>query len=131
MSLLQLNPIDRIEFPRSRDGEITCGWLRVNNIHSTPVAYKIKSTAAKTYVIKPPSGSIKAGGYATIQIGRKPMEAALAQQAKGNAPQKADRFMVQATPADTQEKLLLLFVANQGNENAKKKFWKDFGGEMM
>lgn len=126
LSLLQVQPDTRLEFPSNAAGSMA--KLRLSNVSSGLVAFKVKSTAPKTYVIKPSSGSVRKGEQAEIQIMRRPPDE---QDGDGSKPGEAagakkgrpDRFLVQAAVVDTDEKKLLLHAAHRGKGQGAAKFW--------
>lgn len=104
------------------------GKLKLTNVTNGLVAYKVKSTAPKSYVIKPSAGSIRKGESTEVQIIRRTDDDAEEgggdKEGKGSASEKKHRFLVQAAPADTDEKKLLLFAADRGKAAGRTKFWE-------
>lgn len=123
-----------LEFPLKGDGP-ACARLRLTNVAGTLVAYKVKSTAPKSYVIKPSTGSIRRGEAAEVQIARKASEEESAQDGAGSGAaareKRPDRFLVQAALVDSDEKKLLLHAAQRGKAAGAAKFWDSVPKEAL
>lgn len=68
----------------------------ISNPHSHAVAFKIKTTAPKSFCVKPNSGFLPAGGKAEVLI----MLQAMDEEPPLNAKCR-DKFLVQSTPASS------------------------------
>lgn len=89
--LLKINP-NAIEFPLVLFQSITT-TLRLENVADKPVAFKIKTTAPKNYLVRPSTGVISRDNTQYVQIILQPMQTEPAIPC-------ADRFLVQATPTE-------------------------------
>eukprot|EP00923_Selenidium_pygospionis_P032149 GHVN01056803.1.p1 GENE.GHVN01056803.1~~GHVN01056803.1.p1 ORF type:complete len:223 (+),score=28.62 GHVN01056803.1:68-670(+) len=85
--LLQITPKGEIEFPLQANAP-PHSRLKLTNVSSNPVAFKIKVTAPKRYIVKPSSGSIAASDEMQIEITLQP---------QSPAADPKDKFLVQAT----------------------------------
>lgn len=121
LTLLAVSPETQLEFAAPAGGGPIGARLRLTNTSDNQVAYKVKSTAASKYVIKPSSGSISKGEVAEVIIAQKPREDGQAPEA-ASASKKPDRFLVQAAVVDTEEKKQLLHAAG-GKAAGLAKFW--------
>lgn len=87
MQLLRITPEDVIVFPLVLYTPLNSN-LKLENISEDSVAFKIKTTAPKGYLVRPSTGVIKAGEAQTIQIILQPLS---------EAPKTLnDRFLIQA-----------------------------------
>eukprot|EP01071_Lankesteria_metandrocarpae_P002887 Lankesteria_metandrocarpae@DN2625_c0_g1_i1.p1 len=89
MALLHIDP-EIIEFPLVLHQNITAR-LMLHNPSPHAVAFKIKTTAPKSYLVRPSTGAISCGGAQEIQIILQPMQTE-------PSLESPDRFLVQATP---------------------------------
>ncbi|CEM17310.1 unnamed protein product [Vitrella brassicaformis CCMP3155] len=92
MPLLSVSPEKTIEFPVQLYSTVTAS-LRLENASNAIVAYKIKTTAPKNYLVRPSSGVLKEKGTQEIQIILQPLTA--------DPPPSTDRFLVQATRVES------------------------------
>lgn len=121
LTLLQLNPERIIDFPlRESIGEGGSGScqgvtvnLRLTNVSNGPVAYKIKTTAPKNYLVRPSSGVLGASEKRDVQIVLQP------NAANNNAAVVNDRFLVQATSITSL------------NTTVNKEFWSEIPKEQL
>ena len=95
MPLLECNPSHEIPFTPDMVGEET-STLTLKNTSDGTVAYKVKTTAQKKYLVSPSNGILTAGETVTVSILR---------QARYVPAEKEDRFMVLACPTTSTEKL--------------------------
>lgn len=67
LTLLQLEPETRLDFCKS---QITSPsrTLKLTSTHSGHVAYKVKTTAPKAYLVRPSSGTLRPHGSQEVQI---------------------------------------------------------------
>ncbi|OLL22559.1 Vesicle-associated membrane protein-associated protein [Neolecta irregularis DAH-3] len=63
---VELNPSSQLEFHRPFT-QIVKETLTIKNPHSSPVAFKVKTTAPKQYCVRPNSGRIEAGQDIQVQ----------------------------------------------------------------
>eukprot|EP01066_Platyproteum_vivax_P001876 Platyproteum_vivax@DN12343_c0_g1_i1.p1 len=96
-SLVQLVPDKNLEIPVVLYKSITVS-LRIENTTSSRVAFKIKTTAPKTYLVKPSTGLLDDREAKTVEIILQPLK---------ELPKEAcsDRFLVQATKTTNSEPL--------------------------
>ncbi len=90
MSLVSVSP-EEIVFPSVINQEAVF-LLKVKNITSTPIAFKVKTTAPKNYLVKPSAGTIPGNGTSEIKI-------TLNKQAT-EPTSNSDRFLVQAVKTE-------------------------------
>ena len=95
MSLIAVSP-DEIVFPNVLNQEAVF-ILKVSNVSSTPVAFKVKTTAPKNYLVKPSAGAIPASGSIDIKI-------TLNKQTTDPSVNN-DRFLVQAVKSPSGKEL--------------------------
>ncbi|AFZ81437.1 vesicle-associated membrane protein, putative [Theileria equi strain WA] len=87
-SLLRITPSDTIEFPLVLYTPLNAS-LKLENVSSEHVAFKIKTTTPKGYLVRPSTGVIKPGDVQTVQIILQPLS---------ETPKVInDRFLVQYT----------------------------------
>ena len=85
-----------LEFASTGDGSSPKATLELSNILDSNLAYKIKTTAPKLFVVKPIQGILAAGRTVTVEI-------LLQLKELGNVNEvHKHKFMVQATPCDLQ-----------------------------
>uniref|UniRef100_A0A0G4HA19 MSP domain-containing protein n=1 Tax=Chromera velia CCMP2878 TaxID=1169474 RepID=A0A0G4HA19_9ALVE len=99
-NLLKIQPEKDITFNYSLFAMSTC-HLYLQNVSDdgSLVAFKIKTTAPKNYLVKPSNGTVKAGETCTVQIVLQPL-------AKDpEKPLSSDRFLVQATKVSNEDAL--------------------------
>jgi len=127
MSLLQCDPREFLHFSKSPAAPSPNRLLKLKNVHSGFVAFKVKTTAPKSYVVRPCSGTLRPGDTQEVQIILQP----------GNTDSaSAHRFLVQAAvvhdsepiergdwakfPRDAlQEQMLNVVVDEQGSGEEK------------
>jgi len=95
MSLVTVNP-EEIVFPNVLNQEAVF-ILKVSNVSSSPVAFKVKTTAPKNYLVKPSAGAIPGNGSIDIKI-------TLNKQTTDPSANN-DRFLVQAVKAPNGKEL--------------------------
>mmetsp|Transcript_75999 Transcript_75999/g.176316 ORF Transcript_75999/g.176316 Transcript_75999/m.176316 type:complete len:236 (-) Transcript_75999:81-788(-) len=95
MTLLQLEPDNTLHFCKAPNSTALTRTLKLTNVHSSNVAFKVKTTAPKAYLVRPSSGTLKP---------REPQEVQIILQPPG-ADQQAfnHRFLVQAIAVSTAE----------------------------
>ncbi|KAM3567254.1 hypothetical protein VYU27_010597, partial [Nannochloropsis oceanica] len=94
---LKFEPADRIAIDLASN-ETARTIIHVQNISSQPVAFKVKTTQPKRYLVKPNQGILEAGGSDRIQIQIVPKDRALLATKPGQAA--SDRFLVQAVACE-------------------------------
>ncbi|KAJ9098278.1 hypothetical protein QFC21_004607 [Naganishia friedmannii] len=87
---VSISPETHLAFERPFDRQVPTS-LSVHNPNSKPVAYKVKVTAPKSYVVKPNSGRIEPGETVTVQVILQPMKEEPAINAKSR-----DKFLLQS-----------------------------------
>lgn len=93
MTLLQLTPDKYIEFPSIKLASVSVNLFVKNVSDRSAVAYKIKTTAPKNYLVRPSSGIIAPGEEQEVQIVLQPQQSI--------PSNNLDRFLVQATEVDS------------------------------
>ncbi|GIX65255.1 MSP (Major sperm protein) domain-containing protein [Babesia caballi] len=94
VQLLRITPEEVIEFPLVLYTPLNAN-LKLENITDDSVAFKIKTTAPKGYLVRPSTGVIKAGESQSIQIILQPLS---------EAPRAVnDRFLVQSVVYTSEE----------------------------
>uniref|UniRef100_A0A7S1RFB4 MSP domain-containing protein n=1 Tax=Alexandrium catenella TaxID=2925 RepID=A0A7S1RFB4_ALECA len=92
-ALLQLNPDTTLHFTKGPNTTSPSRTLKLTNLHSTSVAFKVKTTAPKAYLVRPSSGTLRPREDQEVQIILQPTET----QANNH------RFLVQAIPVASSE----------------------------
>jgi len=95
MTLLQLDPESTLYFTKTPLTSSPSRMLKLTNLHSGPVAFKVKTTAPKAYLVRPSSGTLKSRDTQEVQIILQP------QGSDGQA--NNHRFLVQAVPCNSSE----------------------------
>nr|BAN66032.1 vesicle-associated membrane protein, putative [Babesia bovis] len=94
VQLLRITPEEVIEFPLVLYTPLNAN-LKLENISDESVAFKIKTTAPKGYLVRPSTGVIKAGEHQSVQIILQPLT---------EAPRAVnDRFLVQSVNYASEE----------------------------
>jgi len=102
---LEITPEKYLTFTWSKTSDVPQSFLNaVNNSASTYVAYKVKTTAPKRYVVRPPQGVVEPGQKTSIKLTMVAKDAealwrdASDDKAKGMGdPKSDDKFLVQTT----------------------------------
>merc|ERR1719480_19832 len=94
--MLKIDPESRLQFTRTPTSGAPTKTLTISNTHSENVAFKVKTTVPKLYLVRPSWGTLKQGQQQEIQI-------VMQQQAVGETYNH--RFMVQAVPVGDTEHL--------------------------
>jgi DNA-directed RNA polymerase I, II, and III subunit RPABC2 len=95
MPLLECNPSSEIPFTSDMVGEETT-TLTLKNVSDSIVAYKVKTTAQKKYLVSPSNGILTAGETVKVPI---------LKQARYVPAEKEDRFMVLSCVTTSTDKL--------------------------
>jgi len=95
MQLLQLDPESTLHFNKTPMTSSPSRTLKVANLSSSNVAFKVKTTAPKAYLVRPSSGTLKPNGSQDVQIILQPQGA--------DANTNTHRFLVQAVPVQSSE----------------------------
>jgi len=95
MQLLQLEPESALHFNKTPMTSSPSRVLKVTNMSSGNVAFKVKTTAPKAYLVRPSSGTLKPNGFQEVQIILQPQGA--------DANTFTHRFLVQAVPVQSSE----------------------------
>ncbi|GFE54453.1 vesicle-associated membrane protein [Babesia ovis] len=94
VQLLRITPEEVIEFPLVLYTPLNAN-LKLENISDETVAFKIKTTAPKGYLVRPSTGVIKAGEHQSVQIILQPLT---------ETPKAVnDRFLVQSVAYASEE----------------------------
>jgi len=110
MNLLQLDPPDTLHFCKSPTTTSPTRMLKITNASGGYVAFKVKTTAPKAYLVRPSSGSLRPKESTDVQIILQP------QGMDGSA--SAHRFLVQA-------------VAVPGPDPVSREDWGNFPKESL
>mmetsp|Transcript_27977 Transcript_27977/g.63659 ORF Transcript_27977/g.63659 Transcript_27977/m.63659 type:complete len:257 (+) Transcript_27977:58-828(+) len=89
-SIVRLEPACDIVFPKDLHTQVTT-VLKIQNVHKGQVAFKVRTTAAKQYLVRPSAGILKRGEGREVQIVMQPRESAVMEGG-------TDRFLVQGVP---------------------------------
>uniref|UniRef100_A0A7S2MM68 MSP domain-containing protein n=1 Tax=Alexandrium andersonii TaxID=327968 RepID=A0A7S2MM68_9DINO len=96
MTLLQLEPDNTLYFCKTPMTTSPHKILKLTNLHSGNVAFKVKTTAPKAYLVRPSSGTLRKGEHQEVQI--------ILQPTGTDAGQPNNhRFLVQAVPVSSNE----------------------------
>lgn len=109
--LVRVHPEKALEFPLVLYSSVTCP-LVLENITSSTVAFKIKTTAPRGYLVRPSSGLIQAGQSKEIQVILQPLQSV--EQAS-----PSHRFLIQTT------------LCESGIEQLTKDFWQELSKEQL
>lgn len=97
LTLLKLDPDDSLYFLKgAQTASQPTRILKLTNASNGCVAFKVKTTAPKSYLVRPSSGTVKPGDNMEVQIILQP-----GQGSDGNA--SSHRFLVQAVVAPDSE----------------------------
>jgi len=96
MTLLKIEPEDSLYFCKTPQHNQPARILKLTNASSGHVAFKVKTTAPKSYLVRPSSGTVRPGESQEVQI--------ILQPPSGNdGPANNHRFLVQAVVAKDAE----------------------------
>ncbi|KAH8584319.1 vesicle-associated membrane [Cryptosporidium sp. chipmunk genotype I] len=109
--LVRVHPEKALEFPLVLYSSVTTPLI-LENITSSTVAFKIKTTAPRGYLVRPSSGLIQAGQSKEIQVILQPLQSV--EQAS-----PSHRFLIQTTTCDSSV------------EQLTKDFWQDLSKEQL
>mmetsp|Transcript_72427 Transcript_72427/g.189825 ORF Transcript_72427/g.189825 Transcript_72427/m.189825 type:complete len:227 (+) Transcript_72427:92-772(+) len=109
MTLLELDPENTLYFTKTPATSSPSRMLKLTNIHSGNVAFKVKTTAPKAYLVRPSSGTLRPRENQEVQIILQP---------QGTEGQANHRFLVQA-------------VAVPGTEPVSREQWALFGKDAV
>lgn len=107
MKLLKLDPDQTLSFTKSSSSKT----LKLKNLSGGNVAYKVKTTAPKSYLVRPSSGTLKANEENEVQI-------ILQQQGSSDGAVSNHRFLIQA-------------VSTTSGENLSREEWANFAKETI
>lgn len=111
MQLLQLEPENILQFNKTPMTSSPNRMLKLTNPSSGHVAFKVKTTAPKAYLVRPSSGTLKPNGQQEVQIILQPQNSA-------DANTNSHRFLVQAVPV-------------QNGEAVTREQWQEFQKEII
>lgn len=89
MTVLDINPKDHLAFTKN-DSSKNTRTLKLTNVSNDNVAFKVKTTAPKSYLVRPSSGTLRNGEQMDVQIIMQSQPG----PAEGNP--STHRFLVQA-----------------------------------
>lgn len=104
MTLLRVTPDKTIDFAVVECPNVSV-MLTLENVSTGPVAYKIKTTAPRNYLVRPSTGILQSGEVRDIQL--------TLQQPTDDTVNKRDRFLILAIPV------------NPLMQTLPKEFWND------
>lgn len=110
MYLLQLDPEEKLHFNKTPMTSSPSRMLKLTNLSSGNVAFKVKTTAPKAYLVRPSSGTLRPNGSQEVQIILQPQGA--------DANTNSHRFLVQAVPV-------------QSSENVSREQWSEVPKETI
>lgn len=113
MTLLTLEPDSTLYFNKTSSTALLSRVLKLTNSSNGFVAFKVKTTAPKSYLVRPANGTLKPKESQEIQIFQQ-----TAAQANDSTHATPDRFLVQA-------------AAVRSGEPAKKEDWNQFTKEQL
>lgn len=99
MGLLSLEPDSTLYFCKSQSTTSPFRMLKLSNSSNGSVAFKVKTTAPKAYLVRPSSGVLKPSENQEVQI----ILQAQPQQSGEPATNAQDRFLVQAVAVGENE----------------------------
>ncbi|KAH8739374.1 conserved hypothetical MSP-domain transmembrane protein [Cryptosporidium ryanae] len=109
--LVRVHPEKALEFPLVLYSSVTCPLI-LENLTSSTVAFKIKTTAPRGYLVRPSSGLIQAGQNKEIQVILQPLQSV--EQAS-----PSHRFLIQTT------------ICDSNIEQLTKDFWQELTKEQL
>ncbi|KAK6588064.1 putative MSP-domain transmembrane [Cryptosporidium xiaoi] len=109
--LVRVHPEKALEFPLVLYSSVTCPLI-LENLTSSTVAFKIKTTAPRGYLVRPSSGLIQAGQTKEIQVILQPLQSV--EQAS-----PSHRFLIQTT------------ICDNNIEQLTKDFWQELTKEQL
>jgi len=109
MALFSLEPGANLYFCKTPLLTSPRQTLKVTNLHSTNIAFKVKLTAAKSYIVRPASGTLKPRESRDVEIALLPT---------GCGQANNHRFLVQAVP-----------VAS--DDNVSREDWREFDNDAI
>eukprot|EP00928_Gymnodinium_smaydae_P053542 TRINITY_DN37511_c0_g1_i1.p1 TRINITY_DN37511_c0_g1~~TRINITY_DN37511_c0_g1_i1.p1 ORF type:complete len:228 (-),score=59.20 TRINITY_DN37511_c0_g1_i1:116-799(-) len=105
ITLLRLEPENTLVFKGTASAPSPSRTLKLTNIHSGHVAFKVKTTAPKSYLVRPSSGTIARGETQEVQI--------VLQQQTNEGQANSHRFLVQC-------------IGVGGADTISREQWADF-----
>lgn len=116
--VLTLTPSDELEFQQPVTGPVCC-YLRLKNVTSQNVIFKVKTTSPDLFIVKPNQGLLRLGEEALVSITLKGLEVAnIAKQ----------KFQIQAMPT-TQSQVADIPAALSGTQVAMRVLPARFGNK--
>lgn len=95
MTLLELEPKDTLHFCKTPMTTSPSRVLKLTNANAANVAFKVKTTAPKAYLVRPASGTLRPKETQEVQI--------ILQPQGMDGSNTSHRFLVQATAVDSSE----------------------------
>eukprot|EP00930_Biecheleria_cincta_P035553 TRINITY_DN24451_c0_g1_i1.p1 TRINITY_DN24451_c0_g1~~TRINITY_DN24451_c0_g1_i1.p1 ORF type:complete len:230 (-),score=44.96 TRINITY_DN24451_c0_g1_i1:74-763(-) len=109
MPLIEMDPPIELRFCKTAEGGQVKETLKLTNKTDGYVAFKVKTTAPKSYVVRPSSGVVGPKTVATVDIYLQP-----------GGEGQSHRFLVQAHPVDSGEPLSREQFASFQKENIEE-----------
>eukprot|EP00418_Pyrodinium_bahamense_P007805 CAMPEP_0179121028 /NCGR_PEP_ID=MMETSP0796-20121207/57055_1 /TAXON_ID=73915 /ORGANISM="Pyrodinium bahamense, Strain pbaha01" /LENGTH=228 /DNA_ID=CAMNT_0020819599 /DNA_START=18 /DNA_END=700 /DNA_ORIENTATION=+ len=97
MTLLQLDPDTTLQFSKTPNTASPSRTLKLTNLTTNHVAFKVKTTAPKAYLVRPSAGTLRPREHQEVQIILQPQGA----ECQANS----HRFLVQATAVSSAEQV--------------------------
>lgn len=116
MKLLSISPAEELVFTKTQSQSTPNQTLKLTNISSSNVAFKVKTTAPKSYLVRPSSGTLKKGSDISVQIIMQPHVVAPPGGNNAEGLPKDHRFLVQA-------------VVTTGSDPVEREQWSSFKKE--
>jgi len=110
MTLLSLDPEQTLHFCKTPTTTSPNRILKLTNSHNGNVAFKVKTTAPKAYLVRPSSGNLRPRETQEVQI--------ILQPTGSDGQANNHRFLVQA-------------VAVQNTEAVTREQWAEFGKDVI
>lgn len=92
MAILAIDPPNILYFEPTLKTSTPCAVLRLKNVSRSRVGFKVKTTAPKSYLVKPSAGAVGPGEVAEVLV--------VIQNHVVSKGAVSDRFLVQAVPCD-------------------------------
>jgi len=95
--MLQLDPDTTLHFTKTPTTTTPSRTLKLSNLHSSYLAFKVKTTAPKSYLVRPSTGTLRPRETQEVQI--------ILQSQGADTGASNHRFLVQAIPVSSPDPL--------------------------
>lgn len=99
MTLLATEPERLLEFPRQKNCAAISRRLTLTNCSDIAVAFKVKTTAPRSYLVRPATGMVQPQEFQDVEIVLNPGCGPPEGGGLAEAEEPRHRFLIQATPA--------------------------------